>query len=239
MAEMLNEEKFETAVLKSQKPVMLDFSAAWCAPCRALYPSSILSAPTHVFLVGWGDARPGQPAEDVGCLGAHLWMAWSAASTPAQAETIRGSWTAFLKGYREATAGLWDGPQRELAALCFGLEVLACAGGSTQERGALRDLEQHDPRRTHAVQAATASLLGDAPDAWFEGLPWEPLSFVEADLVDGVRAVGLSEFAGLHTLAPDLQRRHGERGQRRPPDGDAVEHADRLEQPSFTDLLVN
>lgn len=63
----VTDDNFEADVLKSSQPVLVDFWAAWCAPCRAIAPHVEALADQYAGQVRVGkcdiDANPNVPSQ--------------------------------------------------------------------------------------------------------------------------------------------------------------------------------
>ena len=57
----ITKENFEAEVLKSAQPVLLDFWAAWCGPCRMLSPIVDEVAPTSRWARSMWTSSPSWP----------------------------------------------------------------------------------------------------------------------------------------------------------------------------------
>lgn len=89
---VITKENFEQEVLKSEKTVLLDFWASWCAPCRMLAPIVADIAETHDEIkVGTVDVDE-QP---------ELASKFGISSIPTLAVIKGGKVTEISVGYRE------------------------------------------------------------------------------------------------------------------------------------------
>ena len=93
MAEMIiTKDNFEAEVLKSEKPVLLDFWASWCGPCKMLSPVIAKVAEKYDGKIKVGKVNVDEQPE--------LADAFSVSSIPLLAVMKNGEVTKAAVGYR-------------------------------------------------------------------------------------------------------------------------------------------
>ncbi len=104
MAEItITKENFEVEVMKSDKPVLIDFWAPWCGPCKMLSPIITEIAKEYDGKVKVGKVNVDEQSE--------LSSAFRVASIPTVIVMKKGKVTNTSVGYRpkeQITALLWE-----------------------------------------------------------------------------------------------------------------------------------
>jgi thioredoxin-like negative regulator of GroEL len=70
----VTQDNFENEVLKSEVPVLADFNAGWCGPCRAMHP--ILEELAEVFGTGFFLTHDAQLVLDHGVVNYMYYAHW-------------------------------------------------------------------------------------------------------------------------------------------------------------------
>ena len=116
----------------------------------------------HAGVIDWELSHFGNPAQDLGHFGAHLWMLTQHAERAAQRQTLAIILTAFYEGYAEAAGGtlpeLLAGDVLTDAATHAGCEILVRAAGTFQEGSPYEGMTRDDDPVREAVLHALALL---------------------------------------------------------------------------------
>lgn len=89
----LTSENFEKEVLKSEKPVLVDFWATWCGPCKMIAPIVEEIAKEHEENLKVGKVNVDEAAD--------LAIKYDVVSIPTLVLFRNGKATATIVGYRE------------------------------------------------------------------------------------------------------------------------------------------
>ena len=89
----LTSENFEKEVLKSEKPVLVDFFATWCGPCKMIAPIVEEIAKEHEEDLKVGKVNVDEAAD--------LAIKYDVVSIPTLVLFRNGKVTATIVGYRE------------------------------------------------------------------------------------------------------------------------------------------